>query len=161
MPVEPASEEQLDALGLLLQQWAEQERETNELVLAVDHLPLTAYTHPGIGRRWFIRLKGEEKAVTTVWFHLRERTLHYETQFMPAPEENREELFEYLLRLNAKLFGMRFAIGDEEAVYLVGQLPWAAVDEDELDRLVGSAYAYTEQYFRPAMRLGYASKFKG
>ena len=26
---------------------------------------------------------------------------------------------------------------------------------------VGSAYAYTEQYFRPAMRIGYQSKFKG
>jgi hypothetical protein len=80
---------------------------------------------------------------------------------MPAPEENREALFEYLMRLNAKLFGLRFAIGDEDAVYLIGQLPWSSVDEAELDRIVGSAYAYTEQYFRPAMRLGYASKFHG
>ncbi|MEA3077922.1 MAG: hypothetical protein QOF60_2830, partial [Actinomycetota bacterium] len=127
--------------------------ETNDLVLAVDQLPAD--------RRWFVRLKGEEKQVTTIWLHLRERTLHFETQFMPAPEENREALFEYLLKLNNKLFGVRFAIGDEDAVYLVGQLPWSAVDEDELDRIVGSAYAYTEQYFRPAMRLGYAGKFRG
>lgn len=161
MPVDPATPDQLDALGDLLQRWAEAEMADNDFVLAVDHLPLSPYGHPGIGRRWFIRLQGEEKAVTTVWFHLRERTLHYETQFMPAPEENREVLFEYLLRLNANLFGMRFAIGDEDAVYLVGQLPWSAVDADELDRVLGSAYAYTEQYFRPAMRLGYASKFRG
>jgi hypothetical protein len=158
VPVEPASQKQLDALGELMRRWAASERATNDLVLAVDELPMTRF---GSERRWFIRLKGEEKAVTTVWFHLRERTLHFETQFMPSPEENREALYEYLLRLNNKLFGVRFAIGDEEAVYLVGQLPWAAVDEDELDRIVGSAYAYTEQYFRPAMRLGYASKFRG
>lgn len=153
MPVAPASKEQLDELGALIRSWAESSKELNEQVLAVDQLPMD--------RRWFIRLAGEEKQVTTIWFHLRERTLHFETQFMPSPEENREELFEYLLRLNNKLFGVRFSIGDEEAVYLMGQLPWSAVDEDELDRIVGSAYAYTEQYFRPAMRLGYASKFKG
>ena len=153
MPVAPASKEQLDELGVLIRSWAESSKEMIELVLAVDQLPMD--------RRWFIRLAGEEKQVTTIWFHLRERTLHFETQFMPSPEEHREQLFEYLLRLNNKLFGVRFSIGDEEAVYLMGQLPWSAVDEDELDRIVGSAYAYTEQYFRPAMRIGYASKFKG
>ena len=153
MPVAPASREQLDELGSLIKSWAESARETNDLVLAVDQLPMD--------RRWFIRLQGEEKQVTTIWFHLRERTLHFETQFMPSPEENREQLFEYLLRLNNKLFGVRFSIGDEDAIYLMGQLPWSAVDEDELDRIVGSAYAYTEQWFRPAMRIGYASKFRG
>jgi hypothetical protein len=153
VPVERASSEQLDELGDLIRTWAAGAHETNDLVLAVDQLPAD--------RRWFVRLKGEEKQVTTIWLHLRERTLHFETQFMPAPEENREILFEYLLKLNNKLFGVRFAIGEEDAVYLVGQLPWSAVDEDELDRIVGSAYAYTEQYFRPAMRLGYAGKFRG
>jgi hypothetical protein len=153
VPVERASSEQLDELGDLIHRWASGAHETDDMVLAVDQLPAD--------RRWFVRLKGEEKQVTTIWLHLRERTLHFETQFMPAPEENREALFEYLLKLNNKLFGVRFAIGEEAAVYLVGQLPWSAVDEDELDRIVGSAYAYTEQYFRPAMRLGYASKFRG
>ncbi|HVF32251.1 MAG TPA: YbjN domain-containing protein [Acidimicrobiales bacterium] len=153
MPVDPASREQLDELGVLIRSWAERAQRDNDLVLAVDQLPRD--------RRWFIRLAGEEKQVTTIWFHLRERTLHFETQFMPSPEENREQLFEYLLRLNDKLFGVRFSIGDEEALYLMGQLPWSAVDEDELDRIVGSAYAYTEQYFRPAMRIGYQSKFRG
>ena len=161
MPVTPASKEQLDELGALICSWAESSKELNEQVLAVDELPRSPFGPGGGDRRWFIRLAGEEKQVTTIWFHLRERTLHFETQFMPSPEERREELFEYLLRLNSKLFGVRFSIGDEDAVYLMGQLPWSAVDEDELDRIVGSAYAYTEQYFRPAMRIGYASKFKG
>jgi hypothetical protein len=153
VPVEPASSDQLDELGTLIRTWAESAKASNDQVLAVDQLPMD--------RRWFIRLGGEEKQYTTIWFHLRERTLHFETQFMPSPEENREQLFEYLMRLNNKLFGVRFSIGDEDAVYLMGQLPWSAVDEDELDRIVGSAYAYTEQYFRPAMRIGYESKFKG
>jgi hypothetical protein len=40
-------------------------------------------------------------------------------------------------------------------------MPLAAVDEEELDRIVGSTYAYVEQWFRPAMRIGFASKFRG
>ena len=39
-------------------------------------------------RRWYVRLRGEQKDTFTVWFTLRQRTLHYETYVMPAPEEN-------------------------------------------------------------------------
>lgn len=161
MPVERATPDQLDELGTLIRSWADDAHRTHEGVLAVDELPRSRSSPGGGDRRWFIRLAGEEKQVTTIWFHLRERTLHFESQFMPAPEERREELFEYLLRLNSRVFGVRFAIGDEEALYLVGQLPWSAVDEAELDRVVGSTFAYTEQYFRPAMRIGFATRFQG
>ncbi|CAA9231685.1 MAG: hypothetical protein AVDCRST_MAG50-1105 [uncultured Acidimicrobiales bacterium] len=149
------------ALAELITRWANSEHETQEVVLAVDQLPVSKFSDAGPQHRWFIRIRGDEKAVSTIWLTLREQTLHYETQFMPSPEENREQLFEYLLRLNNRLFAMRFAIGDEEAIYLVGQLPLAALDEEELDRIVGSTYAYVEQWFRPAMRIGYESKFKG
>ena len=152
MPVDPATPEELAALGALIDRWTASERETNEIVAAVDIDPAE--------RRWYVRLRGEEKATFTVWITLRERTVHYESYFMPAPEENVQELYEYLLRANMKLFGMRFAVGLEDAVYLVGQMPLSAVDEAELDRIVGSVYAYTERYFRPAMSIGYASKFK-
>jgi hypothetical protein len=35
-----------------------------------------------------------------------------------------------------------------------------AVSEDELDRILGSLYAWVEQFFRPALRIGFASRFK-
>ena len=152
MPVEPASPEELAALERLIDRWTASERETNEIVAAVDH--------DRAERRWYVRLRGEEKATFTVWITLRERTVHYESYFMPAPEENVEALYEYLLRANMKLFGMRFAVGLEDAVFLIGQMPFSAVDEAELDRIVGSVYAYTERYFPPAMSIGYASKFR-
>ena len=153
MPVDAADAAELGRLGTLVDRWADRELASNPVVLAVDRDPAV--------RRWYVRLKGEEKSVTTVWLTLRERTLHVETYFMPAPEENVEALWEYLLRVNARLFTLRFAIGAEDAVYLVGQMPVTAVDEAELDRLVGAAYAYAEDHFRPAMRIGYASKFRG
>ena len=157
MPVAPGSEDDLQKLSELITRWAEGERQENPLVLAVDRL-----VDPELGERWFVRLKGDDKQVTTVWFHLRQRTLHFETQFMPQPEELQEQLYELLLRLNARLPGaMRFTIGWEDAIYLEGAVPLALVDENQLDEIIGAAYHYTEQWFRMCMRIGYRSKFRG
>ena len=112
-------------------------------------------------RRWYVRLLGEEKEYFSVWFTLHQRTLHYETYFMPEPAEQRAEVFDYLMRRGAKLFGAAFVIGAEDAVYLAGQLDNRHVDAAELDRIIGSMYMTTEACFRPAMRLGFASKFNG
>jgi Putative bacterial sensory transduction regulator len=152
VPDPPASAEELAALVALIDRWAASERATNPLLTHVETVPDE--------RRWLVRMRGEDKAVITVWLTLRERTLHYETYFIPSPEENVAECWEYLLRLNARLYGMRFAIGDEDAVYLTGQLPLKAVDAEELDRIVGASYAYTEQYFRSALAIGFASRLR-
>jgi Putative bacterial sensory transduction regulator len=149
----PASPEELEALRSLIDAWAAEELRTNPLLSQVEWIP--------DDQRWLVRLRGEDKAVITVWLTLRERTLHYETYFMPAPEEDVARCWEYLLRLNARLYVMRFAIGDEDAVYLVGQLPLKAIDTVELDRIIGSAYAYTEQYFRAALAIGFGSRLRG
>jgi len=152
VPDPPASPEELAALAALIDRWAAAERATNPLLTHVELVPEE--------RRWLVRMRGEDKAVITVWLTLRERTLHYETYFIPSPEENVAQCWEYLLRLNARLYGMRFAIGDEDAVYLTGQLPLKAVDTEELDRIIGASYAYTEQYFRSALAIGFASRLR-
>ena len=46
-----------------------------------------------------------------MWLTLRQRTLRHEAQFMPAPETNVEATWQYLLRRNADLMGMAFALG--------------------------------------------------
>jgi hypothetical protein len=63
------------------------------------------------------------------------------------------------LRRNEKLVGAHFSIGIEDAVFLRGELPLAALAEDELDRAIGTLYATVEQCFRPLMRIGFASRF--
>jgi hypothetical protein len=150
--LEPAA---LDDLDARISAWLDEQLRGNPVVAAVERDVESGE------RRWFVRVRGEQKDVFTIWFHLRQRTLHYETYVMPAPEENHAQLYEHLLRRNLKLFGASFAIGDEDAVFLVGQLANSHVDDDELDRILGSMYEWVEQFFRPAMRIGYASKFKG
>ena len=148
-----SSPDELAAIAAFIEEWLDEQEAENPIVAAVerDESPETF--------RWFIRVMGEEKDVFSIWLHLRQRTLHYETYVMPAPEENHERFYQYLLKRNSTLMGAAFSIGDEEAIFLAGSLPNEAIDHDELDRILGSLYAWTERYFRPALRIGFASRF--
>ena len=109
--------------------------------------------------RWYVRLRGEEKEHITIWFTLGQRTLRYEVYVLPAPPENAAQVYESALRRNDRLVGAHFSIGVEDALFLRGELPLTALDEPELDRIVGSLYSYTEQAFPSLVRLAFASKF--
>ncbi len=98
MPGAAADVKRLDELEATIDSWLRRELEENPIMVAVDR------GEPG-ERRWYVRLRGEEKDFTTIWFTLRQRTLHYETYVMPAPEENHAAFYEHLLRRNLKLYG--------------------------------------------------------
>lgn len=149
--IPPATPAALDALEARLDSWLQRELEESPVLVAVDR------GEPG-ERRWYVRLAGEEKEHTTIWLTLSQRALHLEAYVMPAPEEDEAAFYAHLLRRNRTTHGLWFAIGEEEAIFLVGQLPIGAVDEAALDRLVGSTYAYVERFFRPALGIGFASR---
>jgi hypothetical protein len=85
-----ASPEELAATEALIDEWLSEQLEENPVIEAVEKQrePLSSE------RRWFVRVRGDEKDVFTVWFVLRQRTLHYETYVMPAPEENHAVFYE-------------------------------------------------------------------
>ncbi len=148
----PRTPEEIEILRLRIDGWLADQLESNPAVAAVDR----DVDGP---RSWFVRMLGEEKDVFTVRFHLDQRTLAYETYVMPAPEENQAAFYEHLLRRNSRLYGAAFTIGEENGVFLQGRIDARWVDETEFDRVLGSMYAWVEQYFRPALRIGFASKF--
>ena len=135
-----------------IDEWLSREKAQNELILAVDRS-----TDQEV--RWYVRMAGEEKEFTTVWLTLGQRTLRFETYVMPAPEENAQALYESLLRRNEKLVGAHFSIGQEDAVFLRGEIPLAALNEQELDRAIGTLYSTVEQSFGALIRIGFASRF--
>ena len=151
MPTEIATEADRDRCVRIVDAWAAARLDEGSAVVAVNRDEDLD--------RWYIRLAGEEKEFVTVWLTLRQRTLHHEAQFMPAPESNVEKTFEYLLRRNASLRSMSFSLGPEDAIYLVGEIPVATVDEDELDRVIGSCLAYVDECFPTAMAIGFAGRY--
>ena len=155
MTQRPSTDAELAALAERIEAWLARQLADNPVVAAVER------DEESGERRWFVRVRGEAKDVFTIWFHLRQRTLHYETYVMPAPEENEGELYAYLLRHNPGLYGASFGIGVEDAIFLTGQLGNDAIDDEELDRVLGSLYMWVERFFQPALRIGFASRFAG
>lgn len=149
-PVSPA---ELATVEAAIDAFLETQRSENPAIDAVDK---------GVDgpRSWFVRVRGEEKDVYTIRLHLDQRTLSYETYVMPAPEENHEAFYAHLLGRNRRMYGASFSVGEEGAIFLQGQIDVRAVQlPGELDRILGSLYHWVEAYFRPALRIGYASKF--
>jgi hypothetical protein len=151
------SSEALDGLEARVDAWFRREAEANPMIAAVER------GEPA-DRRWYVRVLGDQKDTFTLWFTLGQRTLQYETYVMPAPEENEADFYRHLLVRNLGLRGWSFAIGEESAVFLTGSTGVEALADDEalateLDRVLGSGWAYVEQCFRPALRIGFASKF--
>lgn len=151
--------ERLDALRRSVDQWLVGFASDNPAIAAVDRGTSddTSLGEP----RWYVRMTGEAKDFTTVWFTLGQRTLRYETYVMPAPEDDREAVLEWLLRRNDRLVGAHFSIGAEDAVYLRGELPDHAVDDAELDRVLGTIFATVESCFEPLLRLAFARRLGG
>ncbi len=111
--------------------------------------------------QWYVRLNGEAKENYSAEFTLGQRSLHFETYFIPAPRENMEEFYRHLLVRNTKLYGMAFTVHNNGGVYIEGRLPNLMVQEpDEIDRILGSMFAYTEEMFPTAAKIGFASRFK-
>lgn len=151
--------ERLDDLRSKIDEWFDELDTGNPLIAAVDRGTSddTTFGEP----RWYVRMVGEEKDFTTVWFTLGQRTLRYETYVMPAPEENQLAVLELAMRRNDRIVGAHFSIGAEDALYLRGELADAAVSSDELDRVLGTVYTTVESNFRPLLRLAFASRFDG
>ncbi|MCY4294831.1 MAG: YbjN domain-containing protein [Acidimicrobiaceae bacterium] len=143
----------LDALQSRVDAWLSAAARDNPSIVAVER------GHPD-EQRWYVRIHGESKQAWTIWFTLRQRTLCYETQLTPPPQENAACFYEHLLRRNRQLTGLKLEIGPEDAVFLSGAAAASQLTAEVMDGILGAMYAATELIFAPAMRIGYASAFQ-
>lgn len=151
-------EEEREVVVATIDAWIARWLEQGEGILAAaDRQDVTDGT---ASHRWYLRFTGTEREAVTVWLTFHQRTLHHEAQFMPAPEENQQQLYEYLLKRNRGLYAMAFTIGLEDAVYLEGRVAGSEVDEAELDRILGTSLQVCDDLFPAAMGIGYRSRYR-
>jgi len=105
-------------------------------------------------------LPGQHKLKTTVNLVPGEHSLRIEAFVMRHPDANHEEVWAWLLRRNARLYGVAFSIDQAGDVYLTGRLPLHAVTTGELDRVLGSVLAYADESFDPLLELGFADAIR-
>ena len=118
-----------------------------------------AYESPGEGQ-FFVTLPGTHKLATHCWLVVGAHALLVEAFVCRRPDENAEEVDRFLLRRNARLYGVAFSIDASGDVYLVGRLPLHSVTAEEVDRLLGSVLEYADGSFDALLELGFASSIR-
>src|ERR1700755_1521577 len=109
-------------------------------------------TGPGA---YVVTLPGSHKLKTACNLIVGEHALRIEAFVMRQPDERREELWAWLLRRNARMYGVAFSIDSVGDVYLTGRVSLKGLDEDELDRLLGAVLTYADESFDTMLEIGF------
>jgi hypothetical protein len=107
-----------------------------------------------------VTLPGTHKHRTLCNLIVGEHALRVEAFVMRQPDENREQLWAWLLQRNARMYGVAFAIDSAGDVYLVGRASLAGVSAEELDRLLGSVLTYADENFDSMLEIGFGSAIR-
>ncbi|HEX5597839.1 MAG TPA: YbjN domain-containing protein, partial [Micromonosporaceae bacterium] len=107
-----------------------------------------------------VTLPGTRKLKTICNLIIGEHALRVEAFVMRQPDERREEVWAWLLRRNARMYGVAFAIDTVGDVYLIGRVSLPAVTEDELDRLLGAVLTYADESFDPLLEIGFGTAIR-
>jgi putative sensory transduction regulator len=117
------------------------------------------YERSGPGR-FFVTLPGVKKQRTNCWLLVGEHALVVEAFVCRRPDEAHEAVYRFLLRRNAKLYGVHYTIDSVGDIYLVGRIAPHAVTEDELDRLLGQVLEAADGDFNTLLEIGFASSIR-
>ena len=111
-------------------------------------------------RTFAVALPGDKRLKTACLLTVGTHALEIEAFVMRAPEENREQVYAWLLQRNTRSYAVSWAIDATGDVYLTGRVPLASIDADELDRIFGSVLEYADGSFNTLLELGFGSSIR-
>ncbi|MFI0469921.1 MULTISPECIES: type III secretion system chaperone family protein [Saccharopolyspora] len=117
------------------------------------------YAPKGAGR-YFVTLPGTKKLQTNCWLIVAEHALVVEAFVCRQPDEAHEDVYRFLLRRNARLYGVHYTIDGNGDIYLVGRIGLHAVTADELDRVLGQVLEAADGDFNTLLELGFATAIR-
>ena len=107
-----------------------------------------------------VQLPGEHKLRTTVSLLLGDHSLSVSAFVVRHPDENEAGVHRWLLRRNARLRHVAFAVDGLGDVFLVGRVPLAGVTVAVLDDLMGEVLGVADSAFDELLALGFASSIR-
>lgn len=107
-----------------------------------------------------VTLPGERKLLTTVSLVVGDHALSINSFVARAPEENHAEVYRWILERNRRTYAVAFALDHLGDIYLSGRLPFAAVNADELDRVLGCVLEYSDGSFNTLLELGFTTAIR-
>jgi hypothetical protein len=112
------------------------------------------------GNSFLITLKGEKKLQTHCALVVGDHSLSINAFVIRKPDENEAAVHHWCMSKNATMYGVAFAINSLGDIYLVGRLPLDAVNDQELDRILGAVLEYSDSSFNPLLELGFANAIR-
>ncbi len=109
---------------------------------------------------FFLTLPGERKLQTHCAIVVGDHSVSINAFVIRKPDENVAEVHEWLLKKNASMYCVAFAINEMGDIYLVGRLPFHSISEQELDRVIGAVLQYSDSSFNPLLELGFSSAIR-
>jgi hypothetical protein len=109
---------------------------------------------------FMVTLPGEAKLQTHCALIVGDHTLSVNAFVIRKPDENAGAVHAWCMLKNASMYGIAFATNELGDIYLVGRLPLGAVNEVEIDRLLGSVLQYADSAFNPLLELGFADAIR-
>ena len=105
-------------------------------------------------------LPGERKLKTTCSIVIGPHSVTINAFVVRHPDENTEGVHQWLLRQNAKHPGLAYGVDPLGDIYLVGQLPLAAVNATQIDSLLGRVLDTADSAFNTLLEMGFASSIR-
>ncbi|HEX7660773.1 MAG TPA: YbjN domain-containing protein [Pseudonocardiaceae bacterium] len=125
---------------------------------ALDDRELS-YERKGTGA-YFVSLPGTKKLRTNCWLVVGQHALMIEAFVCRKPDEEHERVYRFLLRRNAKLYGVAYTLDEAGDIYLIGRRGLDVITDDELDRLLGQVVEAADGDFNTLLELGFASSIR-
>jgi hypothetical protein len=107
-----------------------------------------------------VALPGEKRLKTACILTVGTHALEIEAFVMRAPDENREQVYAWLLQRNARMYAVSWAIDSAGDVYLIGRVPPTSVTAQEVDRILGCVLEYADGSFNTLLEMGFGSAIR-
>lgn len=107
-----------------------------------------------------VALPGEKRLKTACILTVGAHALEIEAFVMRAPDENREQVYAWLLQRNTRMYAVAWAIDGAGDVYLAGRVPLTAVTADEIDSVLGAVLEYADGSFNTLLEMGFGSSIR-
>ena len=107
-----------------------------------------------------VELPGTRKLKTNVSLTVGPHALTINAFVARKPDEQTPAVHSWLLEQNRRMYGVAFAIDHLGDIYLTGKVPLTSLNDDELDRLLGSALEYSDGAFNTVLEIGFASAIR-
>jgi hypothetical protein len=124
----------------------------------LDNMELK-YEKRGEGK-YFVTLPGTKKLQTSCWMIAGDHAFAVEAFVCRRPDEAHEEVYRFLLRRNARLYGVHYTIDESGDIYLVGKFGLDTVSGEELDKILGQVLEAADGDFNTLLEIGFASSIK-